>query len=81
MEALKHAINEKRSEHIKGEERQMLYTYFASNDIKPSTVFHGKVAQRSTEALASGNRTGVGVTRSVLQKVASEGRKNQKNAR
>ncbi|XP_028396774.1 uncharacterized protein LOC114520652 [Dendronephthya gigantea] len=79
--AVKHATGERQSRFIRNEERQKLAKMFQEKPCKPSKVYQELKEKLTSNAKASGNRTGCGVQPTTMRKIASEGRQNDYIAR
>ena len=69
-----HRSDERRARFIRGTERDELKKVFADCKIKPSTMYNAKIDALDAESITSGNRSGAGASKSVLQKLSSEAR-------
>ena len=68
---IKHSIKERRARRIDGSLRTELQKDF-SLGIKPLKAYCNRLKEKEDDAFIAGNRTGIGATRSVLQKISSE---------
>ena len=75
---IRHRKGEKRARRIKGPLRKSLKADLLH--CSPSTLYNKSMNDFSLDKLLSGNRDGIGGTTSVLQKISSEGRKEERRA-
>ena len=71
---IKHAAEERQSRYIKGDQRDELRKRFNKGPDKPSVVYQEKKSYLSSDAMASGNRTGCGNKPETMRKISSEGK-------
>ena len=74
---VKHATGERQSRFIQNDERKALASKFKESGCKPSKVYQELKENLSSDAKASGNRTGCGVQPTTVRKIASESRQNE----
>ena len=76
--SVKHATGERQSRFIQNAERQALAAkFFKEKGCKPSKVYQELKENLTSDAKASGNRTGCGVQPTTIRKIASESRQNE----
>ena len=71
--SVKHANGDRHSRFIQNDDRKAMVDTFHKGPDKPSKVYQEIKENLSSNAKASGNRTGCGVNTSTIRKVASEG--------
>ena len=71
---IKHAAGERQSRYIKGDQRDELRKQFNKGPDKPSVVYQERKSHLSSDAMASGNRTGCGNQPETMRKISSEGK-------
>ena len=74
---VKHATGERQSRFIQNSERATLAAKFKETRCKPSKVYQERKDHLTSDAKASGNRTGCGVQPTTIRKIASESRQNE----
>ena len=74
---VKHATGERQSRFIQNSERATLASRFKEKGCKPSKVYQELKDDLTSNAKASGNRTGCGVQPTTIRKIASESRQNE----
>ena len=71
--SVKHANGDRHSRFIQNDDRKAMVDTFHKGPDKPSKVYQEIKENLSSNAKASGNRTGCGANTSTIRKVASEG--------
>mgnify|MGYP002803810279 CR=1 FL=1 len=74
---VKHATGERQSRFIQNTERKALAARFKEKGCKPSKVYQELKESLTSNAKASGNRTGCGVQPTTIRKIESESRQNE----